>query len=160
MEGFEPSIRELWASLGLFLSIKTSGQCWWRLSSRSLPTPEVRGSIPISDINIGQYSTNCNLENTKIKEKEAGKGPSLKKYQNKVDRPRQGANTGQQRIRSFTSQWCNCFFSFSYLAASNSVSPRLTRSQTLWSMATFWEEEQNKFWWLREKIGKRRKKLF
>ena len=44
----------------------------------SLPTPEVRSSIPISDINIGQYSTNCNLEKTKIKKKEAEKGPFKK----------------------------------------------------------------------------------
>ena len=49
-----------------------------QLVKRSLPTPEVRGAIPIGDINIDQYSTNCNLEKTKIK-KEAGYGPSLKK---------------------------------------------------------------------------------
>ena len=50
-----------------------------QLVERSLPTPEIRGSIPISDINIDQYSTNCNSEKTKIKKKEAGKGPSFKK---------------------------------------------------------------------------------
>ena len=46
---------------------------------RLLPTPEVRGLIPISDINIDKYSTNCNLEKTKIKKKEAGERPLLKK---------------------------------------------------------------------------------
>ena len=50
-----------------------------QLVERLLPTPEVRSSFPISDINIGQYSTSCSLKKTKIKEKEAGKGPSLKK---------------------------------------------------------------------------------
>ena len=44
-----------------------------QLVERSLPTPEVRGSIPIGDINIDQYSTNCNLEKTKIKKKRPGK---------------------------------------------------------------------------------------
>ena len=39
-----------------------------QLVERSLPTPEVRGSNPISD----QYSNYCNSEKTKIKEKEAG----------------------------------------------------------------------------------------
>ena len=43
-----------------------------QLVERSLPTPEVRGSIPIGDINIDQYSTNCNLEKTKIKKKRPG----------------------------------------------------------------------------------------
>ena len=28
---------------------------------------DTRGSIPIGDINIDQFSTNCNLEKTKIK---------------------------------------------------------------------------------------------
>ena len=50
-----------------------------QLVERLLPTPEVRSSIPIGDINIDQYSTNYNLEKTKKKEKEAGYGPSLKK---------------------------------------------------------------------------------
>ena len=45
-----------------------------QLVERSLPTPEVRGSNPISDIK-GQHSTNCNLEKTKIKE---NYGPSFK----------------------------------------------------------------------------------
>ena len=49
-----------------------------QLVERSLPTPEVRGSIPIGDINIDQYSTNCNFEKDENKEKEAGYGP-LKK---------------------------------------------------------------------------------
>ena len=44
-----------------------------QLVERSLPTPEVRGSIPISDINIDQYSNNCNSDNTKIKKKKPGK---------------------------------------------------------------------------------------
>ena len=39
---------------------------------RLLPTPEVCGSIPIGDNNNDQYSTNCNLEKTKIKKKRAG----------------------------------------------------------------------------------------
>ena len=43
-----------------------------QLVERSLPTPEVRGSIPIGDINIDQYSTNCYLEETKIKKKRPG----------------------------------------------------------------------------------------
>ena len=50
-----------------------------QLVERLLPTPEVRGLIPISDINIDKYSTNCNLEKTKIKKKEAGERPILKK---------------------------------------------------------------------------------
>ena len=50
-----------------------------QLVERSLPTLEVRGLIPISNINNDLYSTNCNLEKTKIKKKEAGKGPSFKK---------------------------------------------------------------------------------
>ena len=50
-----------------------------QLVERSLPTGEIRGLISIGDINIDQYSTNCNLEKTKIKNKEAGYGPSLKK---------------------------------------------------------------------------------
>ena len=37
------------------------------MEERSLPTPEVPGSIPIGDINIDQFSTNFNLEKTKIK---------------------------------------------------------------------------------------------
>ena len=32
------------------------------VAQRSLLTSEVRSSIPIGDINIDQYSTNCNLE--------------------------------------------------------------------------------------------------
>ena len=43
-----------------------------QLVERSLPTPEVRGLIPIGDIDIDQYSTNCNLEKTKIKKKRPG----------------------------------------------------------------------------------------
>ena len=43
-----------------------------QLVERSLPTPEVRGSIPIGDINIDQYSTNYNVEKTKIKKKRPG----------------------------------------------------------------------------------------
>ena len=44
-----------------------------QLVERSLITPEVRGSIPISNINNDQYSTNCNLEKTKLKKKRPGK---------------------------------------------------------------------------------------
>ena len=43
-----------------------------QLVERSLPTPEVRGSIPIGEIIIDQYSTNCNLEKRKIKKKRPG----------------------------------------------------------------------------------------
>ena len=43
-----------------------------QLVKRSIPTPEVRGSFPIGDINIDQYSTNCNVEKTKIKKKRPG----------------------------------------------------------------------------------------
>ena len=43
-----------------------------QLVERSLPTPEVRGLIPIGEINIDQYSTNCNLEKTKINKKRPG----------------------------------------------------------------------------------------
>ena len=38
-----------------------------QLVEQSPPTPEVRGSNPISDI-IEQFSTHCNLEMTKITE--------------------------------------------------------------------------------------------
>ena len=38
-----------------------------QLVEQSLPTPEVRGSIPIGAINIDQFSTNCNLEKEKTK---------------------------------------------------------------------------------------------
>ena len=48
-----------------------------QLVEGSLPASEVRGSNPISDFN-DQYSTNCNLEKTKIKEQEAGNDPCLK----------------------------------------------------------------------------------
>ena len=51
-----------------------------QLVERSLPTPEIRGSIPISDINIDQYSTNCNSEKTKIKKKRPGKAHLLKTW--------------------------------------------------------------------------------
>ena len=44
-----------------------------------VPTPEVRCLIPIGDINNYQYSTNCNLERTKIKQNGSGKGTSFKK---------------------------------------------------------------------------------
>ena len=47
-----------------------------QLVEQLLPTPEICGSNPISDT-IDHYSTNCNLEKTKIKE--VGNGPSLKK---------------------------------------------------------------------------------
>ena len=43
-----------------------------QLEERSLPTPEVCGSILIGDINIGEYSTNCYLEKTKIKKMRPG----------------------------------------------------------------------------------------
>ena len=43
-----------------------------QLVDRSLPTPEVRGLIPIGDIKFYKYSTNCNLEKTKIKIKRPG----------------------------------------------------------------------------------------
>ena len=43
-----------------------------QLVERWLPTLEVRGSIPISDINIDHYSTNCNSEKAKIKKKRPG----------------------------------------------------------------------------------------
>ena len=42
-----------------------------QLADRLLPTPEVRSSISIGDINIDQNSTNCNLEKDENKEKEA-----------------------------------------------------------------------------------------
>ena len=42
-------------------------------------TPEVRCLIPILDINNDQYSTNCNLERTKIKKNGSGKGTSFQK---------------------------------------------------------------------------------
>ena len=45
----------------------------------SLATPEVRGLNPIIDIN-DQYSANCKIEKTKLKEKRVGNGPPLKKY--------------------------------------------------------------------------------
>ena len=46
------------------------------LAERSLPTPEISGSNP----DIGKFlSTNCAIEKMKIK-KEAGNGPSLKKF--------------------------------------------------------------------------------
>ena len=49
-----------------------------QLVKRLLPTPEVRGSFPIGDINIDQYSTNCNVEKTKIKKKRPGMAHFLK----------------------------------------------------------------------------------
>ena len=45
-----------------------------QLVERSLPTLEVRGSNPISNVN-DHYSTNRNLEMMKLKEKEAGNDP-------------------------------------------------------------------------------------
>ena len=48
-----------------------------QLVEQPLHNPQVRGSNPIIDIN-DKYSTNCNLEKMKIKEKEVGNGPSLK----------------------------------------------------------------------------------
>ena len=43
-----------------------------QLVERLLPTPEVRGSISIGDMNFDQYSTKCNFEKTKIKKKRQG----------------------------------------------------------------------------------------
>ena len=49
-----------------------------QLVERSLLTPEICGSNP----DIGKIlSTNCTIEKTKNKEKEAGNGPSLKNVQ-------------------------------------------------------------------------------
>ena len=42
-----------------------------QLVEQSLAIPQVRGSNPIIDIN-DKYSTNCNLEKMKIKEKRSG----------------------------------------------------------------------------------------
>ena len=54
---------------------------------RLLPSPEVRGSIPISDIIIVKYSTNCNLEKTKIKKKKPGEAHLLKNLLSQTMKP-------------------------------------------------------------------------
>ena len=75
-------------SAGQNVIIKLGCGCVAQLVERSLPIPEVRDSNPVIGKNFYYYRTfvYCQLciEKMKIKKKEAGNGPFLKKRKKKI----------------------------------------------------------------------------